>query len=126
MVPGVDSWSPYGCQLTKVSTMSLIEVMRSHRTSLTREDVRFMEGSARLLLSDGRQARVEGQLSMARTFFSLSGYGSFTCAADIAFYSVNSSCWLKLVFDDGPEADISIYRLRSGDSHARCWFEVKG
>lgn len=126
MVPGIDSWSPHVCQTAKVNTMSLVEVMRSHRTALTRQDVSFVEGPARLLLSDGRQARVDGQLSVSRTFFSVSGGGSFTCAADIAFDAVNSTCWLKLVFDDGPEADISIYKLRSGDSLARCWFEVQG
>lgn len=106
--------------------MSLMEVIRSHRSALTRQDVRFFEGSAKLMLSGGRQTCVDAQLSMSRRFFSLSGSGSFTCANDVAFDAANSSCWIKLIFDEGPEADISIYRLRSGDSHARCWFEVQG
>jgi hypothetical protein len=106
--------------------MSLIEVMRSHRTALTRQHITVVQGQARLFLSGGRQARVDGQISMSRTFFSLSGSGSFACAADIAFEAVNSTCWLKLIFDEGPEVDISIYKLRTGDSRARCWFEVQG
>jgi hypothetical protein len=106
--------------------MTLIEAMRTRRSSMTRQDVTVLRGLARLLLADGRSTDVDGQLSMSRTFFSLSGCGSFTCDKDIAFDAVNSSSWLKLVFDEGPAVEINIYKLRSGDSQAQCWFEVQG
>ena len=97
---------------------------RSHRLPISKEAGRFLEGSAELHLADGRRAPVSTQLSISRTFFSLRGDGFFTCRRDIAFDAMDSSCWLKLVFCDGPVFDISIYELRSSEQETRCWFEV--
>jgi hypothetical protein len=111
---------------TDEGDMALIEAERGHRDSLPGRDVVSLQGSARLLLADGREAAVDAQLSVRRTFFSISGAGTFTCSKELAFHAVGSSCWSSLVFDDGYAFEISIYQLRSSTSQTRCWFEIQG
>ena len=106
--------------------MALIETERGHRALNSRRDINSVEGPARLVLADGRETAVDAQLSVRRTFFSISGGGSFTCVKDIAFDAVGSSSWPRLIFDDGNAFDVCIYQLRSCGSQNRCWFEIQG
>ena len=106
--------------------MALIETERGQRARITRQSSCSLEGPAQLLLADGRRVRVDARLSMSRTFFSLSGGGSFTCETELAFDAIDSSSWLTLIFEEGRTVEISVYQLRSGCSQTRCWFEVRG
>ena len=106
--------------------MALIEAERGHRATFTGRTTNSVQGPARLLLADGREAAVDAQLSVRRTFFSISGGGSFTCGKDIAFDAVGSSSWPSLIFDDGNAFEICIYQVRSAESQTNCWFEIQG
>lgn len=108
------------------SAMALIEAERGHRASIPGRAISSVQGPARLVLADGREAAVDAELSVRRTFFSISGGGTFTCCKDIACDAVGSPSWPSLIFADGIAFEICIYELRSSGSQTRCWFGIQG
>jgi hypothetical protein len=82
------------------------------------------EGAAQLIFPDGRSVPVTAKLSMSRSFFWLSGGGSFTCDERIALDAFYSPGSIRLVFDCKANVEINVFEVRTNQTQTSCWFEV--
>lgn len=81
-------------------------------------------GPALLCFPDGGEVNVDAQLTVNRSFFSVTGGGEFFTDSDTASRAFLSWEPLALKIDDSAMANIVVHETKTTLSTARCWFRV--
>jgi hypothetical protein len=81
-------------------------------------------GPAVLRFPNGHSVSVDGQLTMSRSFFSVSGEGEFTTDSNTASEAFLSGEPLSLTFIGTTPTEIVVHKARTAPESARCWFRV--
>lgn len=82
-------------------------------------------GPAVLRFPNGHSVSVDGQISLSRSFFSVSGEGEFTTDNATASDAFLSGGPLSLTFAGTTPAEIIVHKARTDPASARCWFHVQ-
>lgn len=81
-------------------------------------------GPAVLRFPDGHSVSVDGQITVSRSFFSVSGEGEFTTDSATASHAFLSGEPLSLTFAGATPAEIVVHEAKTAPASARCWFRV--
>ncbi len=86
---------------------------------------RTLEGPARLIFADGREANAKATLSVSETMFSSWGEGHLWCSEAPGLEAFDSEESLLLEISGSAPVTIHVYAVKVQDGQSRCSFEVR-
>lgn len=81
-------------------------------------------GPAVLRFPDGHSVSVDGQITVSRSFFSVSGEGEFITDSNTASHAFLAGEPLSLTFIGTTPTEITVHEAKTAPESARCWFRV--
>jgi hypothetical protein len=86
---------------------------------------RTLEGPARLIFADGREAAATATLSVSQSMFSSWGEGHLWCGEAHGLDAFDNEDCLSLEISGEAPVTIQVYAVKVQDGKCRCSFEVK-